>query len=119
MKSQEMNKQPQPKKEEEKHSGHSKTMPQKRRVHPSTLINNPKIPVQQSTAIGFMVDHFTDKKEPLGFTKEPLAFTKEPLAFTDKKEPLAFTDRKTDKLNFPDKRINDNFGVLRKDGGFI
>ena len=96
MKSQEMNKQPQPKKEEEKHSGHSKTMPQKRRVHPSTLINNPKIPVQQSTAIGFVVDHFTDKKEP-----------------------LAFADRKTDKLNFPDKRINDNFGVLRKDGGFI
>ena len=97
MKSQEMNKQPQPKKEEEKHSGHSKTMPQKRRVHPSTLINNPKIPVQQSTAIGFMADHFTDRKV----------------------EPLAFADRKTDKLNFPDKRINDNFGVLRKDGGFI
>ena len=95
MKSQEMNKQPQPKKEEEKHSGHSKTMPQKRRVHPSTLINNPKIPVQQSTAIGFGVDHFTDRKV----------------------EPVKVSDK--NKLDFTDKRISNNFGEPRKDGGFI
>ena len=95
MKSQEMNKQPQPKKEEEKHSGHSKTMPQKRRVHPSTLINNPKIPVQQSTAIGFMVDHFTDRKV----------------------EPVKVSDK--NKLDFTDMRISNNFGEPRKDGGFI
>jgi len=95
MKSQEMNKQPQPKKEEEKHSGHSKTMPQKRRVHPSTLINNPKIPVQQSTAIGFMADHFTDRKV----------------------EPIKSSDK--NKLDFTDNRISNNFGEPRKDGGFI
>ena len=56
-----MSNQPQPKKEEKKHS-----KPQGPHEKALSKAMHQTIPVQQSTDIGFMADHFTDRKvEPV------------------------------------------------------
>ena len=85
-----MSNQPQPKKEEKKHS-----KPQGPHEKALSKAMHQTIPVQQSTAIGFMADHFTDRKV----------------------EPVKVSDK--NKLDFTDMRISNNFGEPRKDGGFI